>query len=149
MTDQLRTPPAARPAGCRATRRQVLQAAALAPVAGAALSACSGGAGPSAATSHDGTVTVPSADTPVGGATYYADAKVVVTQPTEGGFLAFDATCPHQGCMTSQVEDGVLVCPCHGSRFAADTGDVVRGPAEAGLTALTVTVEGGDLQIRG
>ncbi len=140
--------------GCCASRRQVLRGAgalALVPGAAAVLAACGdGGSSASAPTvAADGTVTVPAGDTAVGGATYYADAKVVVTQPAEGDYRAFDATCPHQGCATSAVDDGVLVCPCHGSQFDAATGDVVRGPAETGLTAMTVTLDGGDLQIRG
>jgi Rieske Fe-S protein len=139
---------------CCTSRRQVLRAAgvaALVPAAGAILAGCGDGGGSASepTVSPDGTVTVPAADTIVGGATYYADATVVVTQPTEGDFRAFDATCPHQGCAASAFEDGVLVCPCHGSQFDPSTGEVVHGPAETGLTALTATLDGGELQIRG
>ncbi|GAA1182809.1 Rieske (2Fe-2S) protein [Ornithinimicrobium humiphilum] len=138
---------------CCASRRQVLRAAgatALVPAGVTALAGCGpdgGGSEPTVA--DDGTVTVPAADTPVGGATYYADPGLVVTQPTEGEFHAYDATCPHQGCAASLFEDGRVVCPCHGSAFDPATGDVVDGPAETGLTARTVTLDGGDLQIRG
>ncbi|GGK74633.1 Rieske (2Fe-2S) protein [Ornithinimicrobium pekingense] len=139
---------------CCASRRTVLCAAAglsaLAP-ASAALTACGSGdgqaTGPTVA--DDGTVTVPVADTAVGEATYYGDAKVVVTHPSQDDYRAFDATCPHQGCATSSFDDGVLVCPCHGSEFDPATGDVVGGPAPTGLRALTVTRDGDDLQIRG
>jgi Rieske Fe-S protein len=139
---------------CCASRRQVLRAAgaaALVPAGSLALAGC--GQGSTSASEPtvgaDGTVTVPADDTPVGGSTYYPDAKIVVTHPAEGDYRAFDATCPHQGCATSGSDDGVLVCPCHGSQFDAATGDVVQGPAETGLTALTATLDGGDLQIRG
>ena len=146
--------PGAGAGGCCASRRQVLRAggaAALAPLAAGALAACGGGGGsPSTAqVADDGTVTVPSGDTPVGGATYYADPKVVVTQPTEGDYRAFDATCPHQGCATSSFEAGVLRCPCHGSEFDPATGEVLGGPAQTGLTALAASLDGGDVVIRG
>jgi Rieske Fe-S protein len=146
-------PGSGRGCSCCTTRRQVLRAvgaAALVPGAGAVLAGCGDGGGSvSEPTVADGTVTVPAADTPVGGASYYADAKVVVTQPTEGDYQAFDSTCPHQGCPTSGFEGGVLVCPCHGSRFDPSTGEAVHGPAESGLRVLTVTLDGGNLQIRG
>ena len=154
-TPPARPLPTAGPAGessCCASRRQVLRAAgvaALAPATAGVLSACGPERSREATVATDGSVSVPAADTPVGGATYYGDAQLVVTQPAEGDFRAFDATCPHQGCATSDVDDGVLVCPCHGSRFDPSTGEVVQGPAETGLAARSVTLDGSDLVIRG
>ena len=114
------------------------------------LSACGGEDARSAETAGDGSVRVPAADTPVGGSTYYDGADVIVSQPTEGSFTAFDSTCPHQGCQTSaQGSDGELVCPCHNSVFDPATGEVISGPATSGLTVLPVSVEGADLVIRG
>ena len=56
----------------------------------------------------------------------------------ENGILsAFDARCPHLGCRISRVEDGVLVCPCHGSRFDA-AGRRLAGPATTGLRRLAI-----------
>ncbi len=150
------TQPSTRPGGdaCCASRRQVLQGAGAVAVTTASaglLSACGGGSSPSAAsTAADGAVVVPAADTAVGASTYYSDAKVIVSQPQEGTFVAFDSTCPHSGCRVSDTDDdGVLLCPCHGSRFDPATGDVVEGPATTGLTVLQVAAEGGDLTIRG
>ncbi len=79
---------------------------------------------------------------PVGMAVYLEASNTVVTQPTEGDFHAFDATCPHQGCAVNQAIDGELKCPCHGSRFDLTTGDVLNGPAESGLSERQVSVEG-------
>ncbi|GAA3859192.1 Rieske (2Fe-2S) protein [Streptomyces sedi] len=82
------------------------------------------------------------ADVPVGGGTILDEQKLVVTQPTEGEFLAFSAICTHQGCPVSQVtEDGIL-CTCHGSVFAIADGSVVEGPATQPLPAEPITVEG-------
>lgn len=104
----------------------------------------------SAEPAADGTVRVPAADTPAGSSTYYRGAKIVVSQPVEGEFIAFDAVCPHQGCQTSERgADGQLVCPCHDSTFDPATGEALSGPATRGLTVLPVSVEGADLVIRG
>jgi nitrite reductase/ring-hydroxylating ferredoxin subunit len=60
----------------------------------------------------------------------FADKDVVVTQPTAGEYKAFSATCTHQGA--SQVGGRrVIVCPCHGSKFAIADGAVTAGPAVA------------------
>ncbi len=101
---------------------------------GAPGAAPSGGATGAALTS--------TSDIPVGGGAIFADQQVVVTQPTAGEFKAFSAICTHQGCTVSQVEDGTIDCPCHGSRFAVADGSVVRGPAASPLPAKNIKVEG-------
>ncbi len=85
----------------------------------------------------------PVSDIPVGGGKVFDADKVVVTQPTEGSIRGFTAVCPHQGCLVSSVENNEIVCPCHGSYFSAETGDVLRGPATQGLAAANVGVEDG------
>ncbi len=51
---------------------------------------------------------------------------------------ALASRCPHLGCRIDLSEDGVLLCPCHGSRF--DTrGKRLAGPAGADLARLAVT----------
>jgi Rieske Fe-S protein len=53
----------------------------------------------------------------------------------EGDVKVFAARCTHLGCRISRVSDGLLVCPCHGSRFRTD-GSVAAGPAARPLERL-------------
>jgi len=99
---------------------------------------------PSAATSGGATLAAASS-IPVGGGTVFADKDVVVTQPTAGEYKAFSATCTHQGCKVKSVADGVIVCPCHGSKFAIADGSVASGPAKSPRPAKSVTEEGGSI----
>jgi len=94
-----------------------------------------------------GGVSFSAEDVPVGGATYDESTDTIYSQPTEGEFVAFDATCPHQGCAVSKFVDAELECPCHGSRFDPATGEVLGGPATSGLKSKKVTVEGDDLVV--
>ncbi|MEU3415911.1 Rieske (2Fe-2S) protein [Streptomyces sp. NPDC006658] len=81
-------------------------------------------------------------DIPEGGGKIFADRKIVVTQPEKGRFKAFSAVCAHQGCTVSQVTDGTILCPCHGSRFRIADGSVAVGPANRPLAEEPVTVRG-------
>jgi Rieske Fe-S protein len=139
------------------SRRSTFRAAGLAgaAVAGAAtLSACGEAEDAvDAATSAAGAATsaaadaIKAADVPVRGGTVIDSLKVVVTQPTEGDFKAFSAVCPHQGCTVAGVADNVINCACHGSQFDAATGAVTKGPANTGLEAKQVTVDGDGLTV--
>ena len=82
------------------------------------------------------------ADIPVGGCAVFEAEKVVVTQPTEGDFKAFSATCTHQGCSVSASSDGEIPCNCHGSAFSLEDGSVINGPATAPLAEVPITVDG-------
>jgi nitrite reductase/ring-hydroxylating ferredoxin subunit len=82
---------------------------------------------------------------PVGGGTVLTDQKIVVTQPTAGTFKAFTAVCTHQGCVVGTVESGMIVCPCHGSRFHIADGSVANGPAAQALTPVAVKVVNGQI----
>ena len=135
------------------TRRMMLRGAAVSGVALPLLAACGGGGeaadGPSSSASGGLTV----ADVPVGGGTILADQEVVVTQPTKGHFKAFTAICPHQGCTVTKVEDGEIVCPCHGSRFSIEDGANTEGPngtaagSVADLQSKKVSVEGDQISV--
>jgi Rieske Fe-S protein len=112
-----------------------------------ALAACGGrGDDPELTGLTAGDVVVPLSEVPVGGA--YAVSldgrRVLISQPTEGTVVAFDAECTHQGCTVRAADDG-LVCPCHGSAFDPATGAVVHGPATEPLAPVGVTVRGADV----
>ncbi|MFI6485439.1 Rieske (2Fe-2S) protein [Nonomuraea sp. NPDC050663] len=124
-------------------RREVLGAAGAA-VCGVALSGCGGNAKPNVA-GIKGKVIAKTADVPVGGGALIAKWKIVITQPTAGVYKAFSAACPHKGCSVGKPKDGKMTCPCHGSQFSAETGQCLKGPADAPLTAYQVKVEGDGL----
>jgi Rieske Fe-S protein len=96
---------------------------------------------PAAAPAGEVSVLAAVADVPVGGGVVLADRDVVVTQPVSGTFKAFSATCTHQGCAVSEVANGTINCPCHGSRFAVADGSVTAGPATTPLPEKTVAVQ--------
>jgi Rieske Fe-S protein len=146
---------AAKPVQPTRTRRSVL---ALGGAAGVALTlgGCSvygdstgdgsAGAAP-AATGQAGAALAKTSEIPVGGGKIFKAASVVVTQPTAGAFKAFSAVCTHQGCLVTEVKDGTINCPCHGSKFAIADGSVDSGPAPKPLPPKTVTVQGDSIRL--
>jgi len=84
-------------------------------------------------------------DVPVGGGVILGD--VVLTQPEGGVIRAFSASCTHQGCLVTQVQDGTINCPCHGSRFRVADGSVATGPAPSPLPAVAVAVDGDAIRL--
>lgn len=88
-------------------------------------------------------------DVPVGGvASVTVDRRpAFVARPDAQSVRAFSAICTHQGCTV--VSAGTqLLCPCHGSRFALLTGEVLRGPAVKPLPPIDVHIDGADV-VRG
>lgn len=63
--------------------------------------------------------------------------------PAADTFVAFNATCTHQGCPVSYVGPGFR-CPCHGSTFDQN-GQVTGGPATAPLVRVPVKVVDGEV----
>lgn len=97
--------------------------------------------------STGGDVFAQTADVPVGGCAVFSEAKVVVTQPTEGDFKCFTAVCTHQGCLVSSGSDGVIPCNCHGSQFSLEDGSPQAGPASAPLEAVEIVVDGDNIAL--
>jgi Rieske Fe-S protein len=83
----------------------------------------------------------PVSDVPVGSAKIYPNRHVVVTQPTAGTYEGFSATCPHAGCTVAGVEQGTIVCPCHGSRYSIE-GTSIKGPAKGSLYRYAIKLDG-------
>lgn len=110
--------------------------------AGAPAPTTSSGSGSSPAGASGALTTVSAV--PVGSAVLVEDeggAPVVVAQPTAGEIVAFSGLCTHKGCAVA-VAGKELDCPCHGSRFDALTGAVLKGPATDALAPYDVTVDG-------
>lgn len=84
-------------------------------------------------------------DVPSGGGLVLEEAKVVLTKAGDGTVRAFSSICTHQGCAVDEVADGRIGCPCHGSRFDAQTGEVIEGPATRPLPPVEVVVRGGEV----
>jgi Rieske Fe-S protein len=80
---------------------------------------------------------------PIGGGIVLEANKVVLSRSPSGQVNGFSAVCTHQGCLVSAVHNGQIICPCHGSRFNAQTGAVVNGPASVPLPSVPVVVRNG------
>jgi thiosulfate dehydrogenase (quinone) large subunit len=117
----------------------------LQPGAGSAQTATSPGHPATAkpAKAPPGTAIGPASDVPVGQDASFTDPATgdpsIVIRPSVGTFVAFDAVCPHAGCMvTYDPGQKVIICPCHGSQFNVGTGAVEVGPATVGLKKLGI-----------
>jgi len=56
------------------------------------------------------------------------------------GFRALSSVCTHLGCVTRyQPDQGIIACPCHGSRFSL-VGEVIAGPAPNPLPTFEMTL---------
>lgn len=64
-------------------------------------------------------------------------------RPAPDTFLAFNATCSHQGCPVSYVGPGFR-CPCHGATYD-ENGQVTGGPAPAPLIKIPIKVVEGQV----
>lgn len=99
----------------------------------------------SAGSSGGGQELAKTSDIPVGGGVIFDAQKVVVTQPTKSDFKAFSAICTHQGCVVSNVSDGIISCPCHGSQYSIKDGSVQGGPAPRPLPEKGIKVQGSEI----
>ena len=78
-----------------------------------------------------------------------AEALEIAIVNLDGQYYAISDICSHAHCNLSDgsIEDGRVWCPCHGSEFDVRTGAVVGGPAQEGVTAYPVRIEGQDILI--
>ena len=124
------------------TRRRVLATSAVLVGGTAVLAACGSSPSSNAPAASGGGVTVATDQVPVGGGVILADQQVVVTQPEAGTYKAFSAICTHQGCTVAAVQNGSIVCPCHGGSFSIADGSVQGGPPPGPLDPKQVSVSG-------
>ena len=78
-----------------------------------------------------------------------AGTDLVLAQ-LDGTWLAVQARCTHAGCPFAEeatIEDGRIVCNCHGSEFDLRSGEVERGPAEYPLRTYPVRIAGDQLEV--
>jgi len=123
---------------------------------GGAAGGAGGGGSPSSQASSGGGSQVPSGAVrlgpakrlPAGQAATYSDpadgSPDILIRDEEGGLKAFSAVCTHAGC-TVGYQGGVIVCPCHGGEYSAETGEVIAGPPPAGLAPKKVVESGGQI----
>jgi Rieske Fe-S protein len=98
-----------------------------------------------AATDQGGRLLAPVDKVPQGGGLVLSDPAIVLTRTSSGDLHAFSAVCTHQGCHVDKVANGNIDCPCHGSQFDANTGEVVTGPASRALKSIPVVVREGSI----
>jgi cytochrome b6-f complex iron-sulfur subunit len=77
----------------------------------------------------------------------FFDEYIVVS--LNGTTSVFSSRCSHAGCRISKSEGNQLICPCHGSRYDALSGKVIKGPSLENLKKLTFRLDkpGGDVII--
>lgn len=78
------------------------------------------------------------------------DGVPVLVARANGSVYALADTCTHRGgaLHEGQVEDGCVVCPVHGSRFALADGTVDGGPAAAPQPAWETRISEGMVEVR-
>ena len=90
----------------------------------------------------------PAGNLPAGQAATYSDptdgSPDILIRDSSGDLKAFSAVCTHAGC-TVGYEGGVIVCPCHGGEYSAETGEVIAGPPPAPLVQRQVLESGGEI----
>ncbi len=83
-----------------------------------------------------------------GQATTYSDpsdgSPDILIRESDGKLKAFSAVCTHEGC-TVGYEGGIIVCPCHGGEYNAETGEVIAGPPPSPLAPKKVLEAGGQI----
>ncbi len=71
--------------------------------------------------------------------TGFLQEKKFILFEKNGKAWALSRKCTHLGCKVSYFEEGgFLECPCHQSKFNAETGAVIQGPATLPLTSYHV-----------
>lgn len=110
----------------------------------------SGGASESGSAASAGPATLATSDVAVGTAVVVSTGggPVLVSQPTEGEFVAFSGLCTHENANVRGSDTTTVTCPAHGSEFdLADGAKVVQGPTKTPLPTVDILHEGDTLTI--
>ncbi len=109
-------------------------------------------AAPTPSTTVAGTLIGPASQVPLGKVAAFTDPysgdPAYVLHVTSNNFVGFNAVCPHAGCTVQPVlSQSVFQCPCHGSQFDLNNGQVISGPASSNLTQLNIVVSNGIIYV--
>lgn len=79
-----------------------------------------------------------------------ADGVPIMLLRRSGRIVALTDRCTHRGgpLHDGTLEDGVITCPWHGSRFCVDDGTVVEGPATRPEAVFETRVLAGRVEVR-
>ena len=76
------------------------------------------------------------------------DRKVVYLVKSGTDVRALDSTCTHLGCRTRfNTDSGLIECTCHGGVYDV-TCQVLSGPPQAPLRAMTTRIENGKVMVQ-
>jgi Rieske Fe-S protein len=78
------------------------------------------------------------------GSSYYSDYWI---NRNSDRIEVYSTKCPHLGCRIKPASDGQLICPCHGSAFDQENGNVIKGPAGKDLEIFDYIIEDDHLNI--
>ena len=80
---------------------------------------------------------------------FEANGKKILVANIGGKFYAMGAACTHVGgpLPKGSLEDNVVTCPWHGSKFDVTTAKCVGGPAKKDEPKYEVKVQGKDLMV--
>ncbi len=83
-------------------------------------------------------------------AAFNVDGHAVAIARSAGQLFALDDMCTHAECPLSdgEVEDGEVICSCHGSRFDLRTGDVIAGPATEPVPSYQIQIDGDSVVVK-
>ncbi len=67
----------------------------------------------------------------------------------DGEYYAIDNECSHVGgpLCEGEIEGDNVICPWHGAEFSIKTGDALSPPAEEGVSAYNVVLDGDSIKI--
>jgi nitrite reductase/ring-hydroxylating ferredoxin subunit/uncharacterized membrane protein len=79
------------------------------------------------------------------------EGRPIMLYRESGRVYALEGTCSHLGgpLGEGEVQDGVVTCPWHGSRFRLTDGAVCRGPATFAVPRLQTRIRQGQVEVRG